>query len=350
VRINGGRNVQAFKITTADSSGFNTVFVPQTDSILWQPLRDDPTTWDMGALNRSINTADPYDYGWGTYNTVTHHIPGDSLYAIRTLNGTWKKLRIQRLAYDTTWYITYADMNGSNLTTLAINKQDFPGKNFVYLSLNGNAVNDSEPAAWDLLFTRYLDFVSSPMGSAWYPVTGVLANKGVQAVKATEVDIAAVSFAPFSSSLSSNINTIGYDWKFFAGTGFEMVDSLVYFVKAKDNNIYRLRFLNYKSANAESVFELQYIQPSLVNGVGQNLNLLVYPNPAADVLQLVDFGASSETGFSVYDAMGTRLISGSFGANGGSAAIDVSGLANGCYFIQLLQNGSTATRSFVVNR
>ena len=201
-----------------------------------------------------------------------------------------------------------------------------------------------------MLFTRYLDFVSSPMGSAWYPVTGVLTNKGVQAVKATEVDITVVSFGPFSSSLNSNINTIGYDWKFFSGTGYEMVDSLVYFVKAKDNNIYRLRFLNYKSANAESVFELQYIQPSSVNGVNENSSLLVYPNPASNELQLVNFGTHNETDYHVYNAIGTRLLSGSFGANGDFASVDVSRLTNGCYFIQLIQNGSAVSRSFVVNR
>ena len=38
-----------------------------------------------------------FDMGWGIYSMITHHVTGDSLYAIKTVGGDWKKLWIQKL-------------------------------------------------------------------------------------------------------------------------------------------------------------------------------------------------------------------------------------------------------------
>lgn len=347
IRINAGRGVELYKITDADTSNFMDVF-DAANSVNWLPLHDSPTSWDLGAFNGTLDPTNAFDYGWGSYNLTTHSIASDSIYAVKTLDGSFKKINVKKLSFDTTFYLVIADLDNANMYTQTVVKSDYPGKNFAYLNLQDATVMDKEPATWDMLFTRYADEVAPGM---FYPVNGVLINKGVEAVRAAGIDTATVSFTGFASAMSSAINVIGYDWKAFdMGTGeYTIEDSTVYFVKAKDNNIYRLRFLNYKISNGESVFELKFVQPAGIEALNPINDLVVYPNPTADVLNVIDFGAAGKTQYRMYNAAGIQFTSAELSSSSQSS-IGVSHLSNGLYFVQFIQNGFTATRTFVVNR
>src|SRR6185295_9775056 len=119
--------------------------------------------------------------------------------------------------------------------------------NFVYLNLdNPTSILDFEPAssAWDLLFTHYFTYI--PYAGV-YPVTGVFSNSGVTVAKAYPVDLSTVYYPNYLSMLSTNLTAIGWDWKSFDMYTFQysIVDSLIYFIKAKDNYIYSLQFTGF---------------------------------------------------------------------------------------------------------
>ena len=351
VRYNGGRNVKVMKITGGTASAFNNTFNPSTDSAAWMMLYDDMTNWDLGAFNTTLDAANAFDFGWGEYDQSTHNVEADSIYAVRTVNGTWKKLWIEKLAFDTTWHIKVANMDGSAYQEFNIAKSDYPGKNFVYVSLDDNTVLDNEPGDWDMLFTKYQDYVCVPgLGCAWYAVNGVLTNKGVTAVKAYPVDVNTVDAADYTASLSGSISTIGWDWKtFVTGSGYVMEDSTVYFVKALDNNVYRLRFLSYESSDATTVFELSTTNAVVsIENKSKESSIALYPNPAADRMTVIDFDMA-DLRYRVLDAPGKLILHGELAGNAANQ-LNVSGLTNGLYHIQLIKANSVETKSFVVNR
>jgi len=345
IRVNGGRGVKLYKITSTDASGFGTSF-SSSDSASWQLLLDSPVNWDFGGTYATHNSANPFDYGWGVYDMATHDVVGDSVYAIRTLSGIWKKLTVNKLAFDTAWFLTIADLDNNNYETPQVNKQAAAGKNFVYLNLYTSSVMDKEPAAWDMLFTRYVEMLT-PQG---YPVNGVLVNKGVTVAKAYPVDVNTVNYNDYSSMMTSDINTIGYNWKTFnsAANDYDVKDSLVYFVKAQNDNVYKLRFTAYRIANAEFVFALSDVNTS-IDVVKNTSDILLYPNPASDLLTLIDFKAAGAQ-YRIADATGRTVGSGAFAPSQVQHAIDLSGMSNGMYVIQILKNNTVQTRSFVVSR
>ena len=212
--------------TTVDTIGITT----------WLPKYNSDTSWGLGALDKGQVPTNGNDVGWGIYNSITHTIAGDSLFIIKLSTGAYKKLAIQNLAGGG-YNFEYADINGSNSHTHFIQKSNFTDKNFGYYSIINNAELNREPvtsANWDILFTQYTAFIPSP-----YTVAGVLSNKGVEVVQVNDInDINTYSNWP-AHAFSSDISTIGYDWKSFAGT-WNIEDSLVYFVKSKTGDIWKM--------------------------------------------------------------------------------------------------------------
>ena len=98
VRINGGRGVEVRKITETDSSGFFDI-TSSANFDDWQPLFDSPINWDMGSLNSTLNTSNMFDFGWGIYDLTSHNVNGDSIYAIKVLDGTIKNMAVTREKY-----------------------------------------------------------------------------------------------------------------------------------------------------------------------------------------------------------------------------------------------------------
>ena len=192
------------------------------------------------------------DFGWGVYNSVNHIVTGDSLFIIKTVAGSYKKLHIiSRDAVENIWLFIYSDLDGSNLNLFSINGFDYGTKDFVYYSLDSNVLLDREPptSEWDLLFTRYFDHTITDT------VPGVITNE--THVNVHEVNSGGIDQATYENyeegSFVPGITTIGTDWQSFnMGTfKFDVSDQAVFFLKKYtgegqiDSTYYKIYFTGF---------------------------------------------------------------------------------------------------------
>ena len=94
IRINGGKGVELYTYSLGDTSAWSSIN-SSTINILTNPMNNSDTSWGYGAFLMN-QASGMFDYGWGVYNIQTHHIVGDSLFLVRTINGNWKKLWVER--------------------------------------------------------------------------------------------------------------------------------------------------------------------------------------------------------------------------------------------------------------
>lgn len=302
----------------------------------WPSLHNSDIDWEGGALN--TNPDGNTDLGWGEYNMNTHAVNGDSIFVVQLLSGAWKKLRINSLTSGT-YSFTYANLDGSNEQTATLAKSDYSGKNFAYYSLEGNTALDREPATstWDVTFTKYITTIMAPAPTP-YGVTGVLLNKNVLAVKASTVDVDTVDYNNYT--FQSDINTIGYDWKAFAGS-WVIEDSLVYFIQRSNGDIWKVIFTGFGgSTSGNYIFtkEQVYTAPTVsgINHIEEVAVLSIYPNPTREQFQVI-YTANTEAvnTIKVFDLAGRVAYEESFNANAGlnQQAINIAGLTKGIYLV-----------------
>ena len=220
--------------TSIDTAGYHN----------WTSLYNSDTTWTEGAFN--MNATGHPNYGWATYDMVTHNLTGISLYIIKTRNGSFKKIWIEKkLTVDQKYTFRYADLNGANeknVTLLLAGKN----KNFVYYSLDTNAEVDREPETtmWDIVFTKWMD-----KSLGYYPVTGVLQNIGVSSL--TSPDIDPLSKTMPSTGYHTSISTIGSNWKTINMTTYQYAidETRVFFVKDQNSKTYRIKFKSFEGSS-----------------------------------------------------------------------------------------------------
>jgi hypothetical protein len=209
----------------------------------WPALYNSDTTWTEGAFN--MNATGHPNYGWANYDMVTHNLTGISLYIIKTRNGSYKKIWIEKkLTVEQKYTFRYSDLNGSaeNAVTLVVAGKN---KNFVYYSLDTNAEVDREPETdlWDIVFTKWID------NNLKYPVTGVLQNIGVTALESSDVDPMS-EVMPATGYLTA-ISTIGADWKTVDMITYQYTidETRVFLVKDLNNKIHRIRFKTFEGSS-----------------------------------------------------------------------------------------------------
>ena len=96
IRINDGKGVELYTYPLGDTSAWNTINT-NTINIITNPMYNSDTSWNYGAFGNN-QTNGGFDYGWGVYNIQTHHIIGDSLFIIKTVDQNWKKLWLEKKA------------------------------------------------------------------------------------------------------------------------------------------------------------------------------------------------------------------------------------------------------------
>lgn len=344
VRINGGSGVELFKYSSAiadwstlDTTGFN-----------WtgNGLRNSDEDWSIGAFN-NITPTSSLDLGWGTYSVITHVVSGDRIFIVKLTNGGFKKLIVESLQGGV-YTVKYADLNGSNETITTITKSNYAGKNFAYLSLQNGTKIDREPisSSWDLLFTGY------QRGIDGYGVKGVLSNVDTKVAKAYPVtDVVAEDFV--GQNFTSNIGTIGYDWKTINFTTFQwdITDSLVYFVEVANQDIYKIIFTGYGgSASGDFIFTKENVGSivGIEEGLANNEILSIYPNPATSEVN-VTFIAETKTQVNLIDLTGRAVYSKITNVAGlNQERIDVSNLDKGIYFLTLTSANSKSTQKIII--
>jgi len=310
----------------------------------WEVLHNDPKYWERGAFN--LHPAADVDLGWGIYNTITHVVSGDSLYVVKLANGDFKKLKIDNLASGA-YNFTYANIDGTNEVAAQLAKADFSGKNFGYFDMVNNETVDREPASedWDLTFTKYIDLVG-PNSDTPYGVTGVLQNYTAETAQAEAPTDGA---GPYDFSYSSEINTIGHDWKTFDFTeGFIIAEDLSYFIQGGDGIIYQIVFTGFGgSATGDYEFTVEEVG---VLGLteAEKYNVNTYPNPSNGQDVNLTWESTNFSNLHILDLSGKVVASKSLLGNTISALVNTENLKTGVYVVQLSGSNVVATQKLVI--
>lgn len=304
-RINGGQGMSLFP--AGPLSGWATVdedFVDLAGTI--EPLRNDQSSWGSGAFSQGGDGG--FDLGWGVYDMVTHFVISDSMYVISLPDGSWKKFALLSLASGV-YSFQFSNLDGTDFVEDQIVKADYPGKVLAFYNLHSQEALDLEPTAgWDMLFLRYVEEIEPNVfygvtGALTHPETGVQMMEGlVDPFAEGSIDVPSMSFAT---------NSVGFDWKSYAGGGFTILDDRCYFIKTVTGAHYRIVFTGFEGTTSGNI-ELGKVAESGVNTddlVLQQYECSVYPNPvvSGDVLSIRSEVALTE--MHLYGLAGAKIFS-----------------------------------------
>lgn len=354
IDINSAAGAKLWCYPKAAASGWASV--DTTGLSTWDARYGADTSWTRGAMGNYADPTNPTDLDWGIYDQTSHKVLGDSIYIIQLVNGDFKKLFIEKLQSGS-FTFKYANLDGSNEKTVSISKANYKLSNLAYYSIVSEKELNREPdqTKWDIVFTQYTSFV--PIA---YNVTGVLHNRYNRTVRADKIPNVATYTNWKAHNANSEINTIGYNWKSFNGTGYDVKDSLVFFVKSydaelDDYSIWKLWFTDFQSSTGKYVFNKQKLQTASVATINTKIaTMSLYPNPAngSDVKLVYDIetGANSASVL-VYDITGKMLLNKTLSTKAGmyTEQIPVRHLQKGMYVITLSVDGQRASQRLTVN-
>ncbi len=170
------------------------------------------------------------------------------------LNDGYKKIIFQT-PEDNKYKIKFADLDGQNEVTLSIEKDT--SVNYVCLSFDDGIVDIEPPKnEWSLLFSMYQTLVPSIAGDYYpYLVNGALLNPyNVKAQRDTLLDFENITVNDITDiELESNLDIIGYDWKFFnfeAGI-YTIVPGQNYIIYNNSGYYYKLSFVDFYNETSE---------------------------------------------------------------------------------------------------
>lgn len=313
------------------------------------------TTWAEGAFNTMRDTSNSFDYGWGAFNPVSSKITGSRVFVLKLRNGQYRKIMFDE--YDGSAYtFRVANLDGSDEETKTVSTALSNGSPLVYFSI-ANGTNVTTPTGWDMVFCRYVTFLFDGTGYLPYFVTGILVNDGMLTAKASGVDPFSVDYQDYLDSLKNDIHVIGHDWKAFSGIAWSVADDVAYFVKTKDNKLYKVVFVGFEgSFTGTAIFEQTYLgeltsTANLPAGIGE---VLVYPNPAADRLS-VSFTSetAATTLLRLSDAGGGIVWSGTRPVQSGLNVLEINNLPAlplGDYFLNVQVPGGEFSRIVVIDK
>jgi hypothetical protein len=346
---NGAAGVNLYTYPKADTTGWATV---DTAGIAgWTILYDNEKDWEDGAFNR--NASGHPDYGWGKYNPINHDVVGDSIFILKTLDGSYKKIWILRKnSINNIYYVRIADLDGSNDMVKEFDINPYRNVNFVYYAFSGSDLLEREPdtASWDILFTKYMAI--QPDGTP-YPVVGVLDNFEVYANKFYPVapDFTSWTNAPLDSAKSP----IGWNWKSFNMDTFTWTveDSTAFFVQSRIKDVYKLVFEAFEGSGTGKIGFT--ISPVSLAGIpfvkADNREVSIYPNPVIDQLNIIlGDKVSGTVRVSIFDMTGRQVFSVKQETPGSTISLDLSRsvLGNGMHLLEVVTGNSVFTSKFMV--
>lgn len=349
IRVNSAAGVELWGYPKGAIAAWSTV--DTTGLSKWSNRWDSDTSWSYCAMGNYANPNDPFDLDWGRYNLTTHQVLGDSIYIIKLTDGSYRKLIIESLI-SAKYTIKYANLDGSNEKTATIDKTGFNAAAFGYYSIVNNQTVQREPTHgdWELLFTKYTAFLPTP-----YPVTGVLHARGVRAIKATNIADVNAYANYHAHTFSHEINTLGYNWKTYNGTGYDIADSTVYFLQKEDGEIWKVVFTGYVSADASIMFsKTKLAAVNIKNTANQTAaTVAVSPNPSFgnDVSVVYSLEQDEPAArITVFSITGQQVINEALDSSKGlhQYVIPSSQLVSGSYVIVVSTAHGRATQQLIV--
>lgn len=350
VWVNRGAGYKAYLVPNLDATDWGAA-VDTTGFSTWTALENGKNTWADGAFNQ--NPTSQFDVGWGIYTgPPAHAVNGDSIYLIQYTDGSFKQFLIENLNVNR-YVFRFADLDGTNEMVDSVSKNN--DRNLSYYNLRTATELDREPSnsAWDLWFTYGFtaDVVAGPPGTPLSVASGsVYTNRGIQSVQVSGLPNDSADYT--TATFDSVIFNIGDSYR-VRTMGWEVPDSNVYFVKAKDNEIYKLVFTAYEGqGTGKIVFEKTQMTNNNTVGIDEITNatrVLLYPNPAIDRLNLVlDAAQAGLHNITITDLAGKVIYNTSLEINGlQNLNIPVSYFANGYYLVSVETNGIRSVQKFV---
>ncbi|HSG68041.1 MAG TPA: T9SS type A sorting domain-containing protein [Bacteroidales bacterium] len=346
---NGGSGIELRLYPYGDTSAWNSI--DTTGMSGWPILYNGEDSWENGAFNR--HSLEHPDYGWGVYNTQSHDVVGDSLYIIKLLDGTYKKLWIVRkVSTENKYVFRYGNLDNSYEEERTLLNNDYISMNFSYFDFASGSFFDREPdkTEWDILFTKYQ--AMQPQGVP-YPVVGVLNNVGVKANRfhPYTVDFNEWYTLPFDSLKA----VIGFDWKYFEMSTFQwsIEDSLLFFVNSLENDVYKLYFTYFAGTSSGDITfndELMSLSGFEENALSSS-SLTLSPNPANGHVNLKWNGNyNGEVNIRVFDLGGKELINNHVVSTGNAIQhrLDLGQLNRGMYIVSIIAGNEVINEKLVI--
>jgi len=343
IRVNDGIGIEVFEAANSASEWANIDIANEAN---WTKLYNSVTDRANGAFMQGSAT-----YGWGEYNSTTHRVTGTIIFVLKYADGSYKKFICEE--YYGGYTIKYASWNGTSWeadeSAVILNTSN-PTNNYNYYSLQNNQEVVAEPASsdWDFVFTKYFTELS---GGTMYNVTGVLQSDAITVAKSTGDDTSNLTY-------STNINTIGYDWKEYTGAWTVDSDKKFYLKYSDDTNtIYKLHFTQFGgSATGDVEFEFENVTQALnIENVGEEVSFGVYPNPiGVDRKMTIVFDNNktmeNHSDIEIYNIAGQRVLKTQVTNSQGfyNKEIDLSLLKSGIYLLQFTSGKYVKTKKLVL--
>ena len=342
IRVNDGIGIEVFEAAN-QATAWNTIDI--TNEAAWSKLYNSDTDRINGAFMQGSAT-----YGWGEYNTATHHITGTIIYVLKYTDGSYKKFICEDFYGGYT--IKYASWNGSDWSedkSAVISNSNNSNNTYNYFSLQNDNEVIIEPAAtdWDFVFTKYFTDVSTSK----YNVTGVLSSDNITVATATGDTTNNLSY-------SEAINTIGYNWKSLNATWTYDVDSeLKFYVKDKDEKIYKLYFTEFGgSSTGNLAFNFEDVTQTLgIEEIGESIAFGIYPNPVRsdkkiNIIFDVNKVNKNENKIEIYNLSGQKVLATSITNSLGfyNKEINLSSLNSGIYMLKFTSGNYQKTKKIVI--
>lgn len=181
------------------------------------------------------------------------------VYAVdRGIDESGNPLGMMQVVFDSlkhgVYYFRFSPLSGGTPVIDHMTKRE--DLNYAWYSFKDKSAVETEPAkdTYDLLFTQYTTMLFTDAGEPYpYLVTGVLLNReGVVCALDTIHDFSAIN-KELANSLqySSNLDAIGYDWKFydFNSGAYTVRPGMIYIIRNRTGYIYKLRFIGFYDKN-----------------------------------------------------------------------------------------------------
>ncbi|MDR6300412.1 T9SS type A sorting domain-containing protein [Mesonia maritima] len=345
IRVNEGKGIEVYEASNTPSDWAN---INVANIANFTQLHNSDTDWGIGALDNGSAT-----WGWGEYNMSDHTVTGSIIFVLKYTDGSFKKLFIEEYfgAY-TFKYATWNETNSTweNETTATVANTSNPNRIFNYYNLSTGSEVIASPTAedWDLVFKKYTTDVG---GGMMYTVTGTLHNPDVSVAENIEAN---GNGDTSNLSYSTDINTIGYDWKSFNGSAYELDPELFYYVKYADGSIYRLHFTDFEGGSTGNLsFTTEDVTDALSTTVFDAENSFsIYPNPSTDkrITLLYENNSAENAKVAIYDMTGKKVFQQNIETDGFyNQSLDLSSLSSGAYILKYAAGNYTTTKKLILN-
>jgi hypothetical protein len=178
----------------------------------------------------------------------------------------------------------------------------------------------------------------------------VLSNQDSYSQKFQHVAPDFVGYHPYV--WDSTRSGIGWDWKFFDGSAYSVVDSMIFFVKTLHGDVYKLVFTKYEGGSTgKIVFKKAKIAGLGIGKTGKNDSFIISPNPASDHLTIAFLSPLSESAsLEIADLTGKMVYRQTLGKGSGNTIINTSRFNNGLYFIRITSPSVSSSGKVIIER